>query len=137
MIFKISADLIVLMHFFWISFMLTGFVLTLCGFFWKRFFDLWLLRSVHLLGITYVGLLAVLGKYCPLTILENSLRKRYNPELAYPGSFIVYHIEKLVYPDINPLLILIPTVLIVVFTIVMFIIKLPVKIRETIKCRRN
>ncbi|MBU2528814.1 DUF2784 domain-containing protein [bacterium] len=132
MIFKISADLIVLMHFFWISFMLAGFVLTLCGFFWKRYFDLWLVRTVHLLGITYVGLLAVLGKYCPLTILENSLRTRHNPELAYTGSFIIHRIEKLVYPDVDPLIILIPTALIAVFAIAMFIIKLPVKIREMI-----
>lgn len=130
MIYKVFADAIVIMHFTWVLFMLVGFILTLCGFFWKGFFDMWLFRTVHLCGIVYVGLLAVLRQYCPLTILEYTLRAKYNPELTYPGSFIVYYIEKLVYPDVNPLVILIPTVIIAVFTIAVFIIKPPEKIRR-------
>ena len=135
MLYKIFADLIVVMHFLWILFMLSGFFLTLKGFFNLKFFDRWLFRTLHLCGILYVGLLALLREYCPLTILENSLRARYNPELTYPGSFIVYYIEKLVYPDVNALIILIPTIFIALVTIVVYIIKPPAKIGKIFRGR--
>ena len=59
--------------------MLVGAILTLRGFFYKRFFDWWLFRTLHLCGVIYVGLLAILREYCPLTILEYTLRAEYNP----------------------------------------------------------
>ena len=115
--------------------MLAGFLLTFCGFFWKKFFDWWLFRALHLCGIAYVGLLAVLRQYCPLTMLENALRVGYDSQLRYPGSFIVHYIEKLVYLAVSPLVILIPTVIIAVFTVVVFIIRPPVKIRRIFRWR--
>jgi len=135
MLYKILADLIVVIHFAWILFMLFGFILTLCGFFYRSFFDWWLFRTLHLCGIAYVSLLAIMGKYCPLTLWENTLRARYYPDLIYPGSFIVYYIERLVYPDVNPLIILIPTVIIAIFTVVVFIIRPPIKLRRAFKWR--
>ena len=110
--------------------MLSGFFLTLRGFFNPKFFDRWLFRTLHLCGIVYVGLLTLLREYCPLTILENFLRGGYNSELRYRGSFIVRYIEKLVYPDVNPLIILIPTIFIAGFTIVVYIIKPPAKLKK-------
>ncbi len=136
MIYKILADVIVVMHFAWILFMLLGFILTLCGFFWKEFFDRWLFRILHLFGITYVSFLAIMGKYCPLTIWENSLRAKYDPTLTYSGSYIVHYIEKLVYLDVNLLVILIPTVFIAIFTVVVFMIKPPTKMRKIFKWRK-
>ena len=134
MLYRVFADIVVVMHFVWILFMLAGFILTLWGFFWREFFDWWLFRTLHLCGIAYVGLLAVLRQYCPLTILENTLRARYEPGLRYPGSFIVHYIEKLVYPDVNPLAILIPTVFIALFTIFVFMVKPPKKIKRLFEC---
>ena len=130
MLYRILADIIVIMHFMWILFMLVGFILTLCGFFRKRFFDRWLFRTLHLLGIAYVSLLATMGKYCPLTLWENILRLKYDPDLTYPGSFMIHYAEKLVYPDINPLIIRIPTTFIAVFTVVVFIIRPPKRIKR-------
>ncbi len=135
MLYKILADIIVVMHFAWILFMLVGFIFTIAGFFWKRFFDRWLFRTVHLLGIIYVSLLVIMGKYCPLTILENTLRQKYDPELTYTGSFMIHYIERLVYPDINPLIIQIPTTFIAVFSILAFIIKPPQKIKTIFRQR--
>jgi len=128
--FRLLADLIVVVHFAWILFMLAGFILTLIGFWWKRLFDKWLFRTLHLLGIVYVGLLAVLREYCPLTILENALREKYDLYLTYPGSFIVHYLQRLVYPDIQPLMILIPTMIIAIFTILVFIFRPPRKIKR-------
>jgi hypothetical protein len=107
--------------------MLTGFLLTLCGFWWKKIFDWLLFRYLHLLGILYVSLLAVMGKYCPLTIWENALREKHESGLAYSGPFIIHYIEKLVYPDINPWFIRIATALIAISTIIIFIIRPPQK----------
>ncbi len=132
MIYKILADTIVVIHFAWILFMLLGFILTLCGLFRKGFLDRWLFRTLHLFGIVYVSLLAIMGKYCPLTIWENSLRAKYDPTLTYSGSCIVHYLEKLIYLDVDPLAILIPTISIALFTIVAFIIRPPAKVRNLV-----
>jgi hypothetical protein len=131
MSYKIFADAIIVVHFLYILFMLSGFLLTgYALFFRQKFFDWWLFRSLHLLGIFYVASLSILGKYCPLTILENELRLRYEAYSVYSGSFIVHYLEKLVYPDVNPLVIQIPTVFLAIFTIVVFIVKPPEKIKS-------
>ncbi|MCK4936393.1 MAG: DUF2784 domain-containing protein, partial [Elusimicrobiales bacterium] len=111
----------------WILFMLAGFIVAIASFWRKRFSDWRLFRTLHLCGIIYIGILALLGKYCPLTILENTLKAKYAPESMYPGSFIVHYIERLVYPDINPLIIVISTVFIAFFTLIAFIINRPKK----------
>jgi len=133
MIYKILADTIVTTHFAWILFMLIGFIFTLYGFFRKDFWDRWLFRTIHLFGIVYVSSLAIMRKDCPLTLLENALRAKYNSALTYPGSFMVYYVEKFVYPDVNLLLILIPTAFIAIFSIIIFIIKPPAKIKLILK----
>ncbi|TET42043.1 MAG: DUF2784 family protein [Elusimicrobia bacterium] len=128
---KIFADAIIVVHFLYILFMLLGFLLTgYALFFREKFFDRWLFRSLHLLGIFYVASLSILGKYCPLTILENELRLRYEVSLVYSGSFIVHYLERLVYPDVNPLVIQIPTAFLAIFTIVVFIVRPPKKIKS-------
>lgn len=128
------AGMIVIIHLGWILFMLVGFALTLGGFFQSGFFDKWLFRTVHLCGIAYVSVLALIGRQiravCPLTIWENVLRTRHDPASAYSGEFIIHYVEKLVYPDINPIVITIATLFIAVFTVVVFIIRPPAKIRE-------
>lgn len=128
---KIFADAIIVLHFLYILFMLLGFLLTgYALFFRQKFFDWWLFRSLHLLGIFYVVSLSILGKYCPLTILENELRLKHEAYSVYSGSFIIHYLEKLVYPDVNPLVIQIPTVFLAIFTIVVFIIRPPKKIKS-------
>ncbi len=131
---KILADAIIVLHLLFIVFMLLGFLLTLYSIFFRnKFFDRWLFRSLHVSGIFYVASLSVMGKFCPLTVLENELRLKYEASAAYSGYFTVHYLEKLVYPDINPLVIQIPTVFLAIFTIVMFIIKPPSKIRSLLK----
>ena len=100
-----------------------------------KFFDRWIFRTVHLAGIVYVAILTVMCKYCPLTILENDLRVKYDASLTYPGSFVIHYIEKIVYPEANFLIFVIPTTIIAVFTILMFIIRPPAKIKQLFKVR--
>lgn len=139
MIYKILSDFLVFLHFIWILFMLYGFVLTFYYTIFpvnaRHFFDRWLFRTLHVAGIFYVASLTVLGKYCPLTIWEYNLRQRFEPATDYTGSFIVRYIEKLVYPDVNPLIIQIPTILIAVFTVVVFVFRPPAKFKRKSKDR--
>jgi hypothetical protein len=141
MIYKILADLIVVIHFAWILFMLWGFFLTLgsviglCVFGsqalrCRRFMDRWIFRTLHLGGIAFVALLAALDQYCPLTIWEYNLRRAADPNLAWPGSFIVRWIERLVYPDVPPLAIVIPTIGIALFTLLAYLLCPPNQIRR-------
>lgn len=117
--------------------MLAGFVATIWGFFRTSFLDKWLFRTVHLAGIIYVSVLAIVGKQtravCPLTIWEIALRAEHDPATAYSREFIIHYAEKLIYPDINPLIITLGTLFIAVFSIAAFIFKPPAKIRELVK----
>lgn len=143
MLYRILSDFVVVLHFSWIVFMLLGFVLTGWHFFHgyvlkrsseaDRFFDRWIFRTLHLLGIAFVAAQTLLGKYCPLTILENYLRAGYDPEAVYPGSFIIYYLERLVYPRVHPAVIVIPTIVLAVFTVVVFVVRPPEKIREVLQ----
>jgi len=130
MFYKTIADIIVVLHFIWIIFMLFGFFLTIYGFFRKKIFDWWLFRTLHLLGILFVGILTLLRRFCPLTILENISRIKYDPESTYPGSFIVYYIENLVYPDVNQIFLRILTLLASLFILTVYVIKPPTKIKK-------
>jgi hypothetical protein len=130
MFYKLTADIIVVLHFIWIIFMLLGFFLTIYGFFRKEFFDWWLFRTLHLSGILFVGILTALRKFCPLTVLENLSRVKHNPESTYPGSFIIHYIENLVYPDVNQTLLRVGTVFVAVFILFLYIIRPPKKIKK-------
>ena len=139
--YKILADLIMILHFAWVLFMLWGFVLTLYSVirlyvfrsmsaYCRHFMDRWIFRTVHLGGIAFVALLAALGKYCPLSILEYNIRLRYDPALTYPGSFLVNWIEKLVYPSVPPLVIIIPTIFFALFTLLAYLLHPPKKLNN-------
>jgi len=129
--YHIIADIILVVHLVWIVFMLYGFVLTIRAFWRPAFWNRWLFRSIHLGGIIIVAGLEILGKYCPLTLWENALRHRYNPANNYPGNFILGYIERLIYPDVSPLVYLLPTYGIALFTLVMFVVKRPAKFRRS------
>jgi len=127
---RLLADFILIVHLVWIIFMLYGFALTVRAFWRPAFWDRWVFRTVHLGGILFVACLELLGRYCPLTVWEYGLRRSSDPGGVYPGSFVIGWIEKLIYPDVNPLIYLIPTYGIALFTLVMFVVKRPARIRR-------
>ena len=135
----ILANIVLIVHLLWIIFMLSVFLLTVIAFIrlhlfngsserFSRFMDRWLLRTFHLCGIGYVGFLAIMGKYCPLTTLENALRAKHNSSQMYQDSFIAYYLEKLVYPSVPAIVIIIPTVIAALITIIAYIVHPPKKI---------
>ncbi len=144
MLHRILSDVVVVVHFLWIIFMVLGFVLTVRHFFRayvlkrsiaqaEHFFDRWVFRTLHLSGIGFVVILMLLGRYCPLTVLENYFRAGYDPEAVYPGSFMIHYLELLIYPRVNPLAISVLTIIVAVFSTFVFVLRPPKKVREILK----
>ena len=88
MLYSLTADLVVILHFGFILFALFGGFLVLK---WRR------LVWVHLPAVIWGSLVELVGWYCPLTPLEQSLR-RLAGEGGYNGGFIEYYLVPLIYP---------------------------------------
>jgi hypothetical protein len=83
------ADLVVVIHFSFVLFVLLGGLLVLR---WPR------LAYVHLPAAAWGVLIELTGWVCPLTPLEQSLRLKAG-EQGYSGSFIEHYVLPLLYPS--------------------------------------
>ena len=92
MLYKVLADIAVLIHSLWVAFLLFGFI-------WGRKSKV--VRNLHLGGLLFAMFLQLMGWYCPLTHLEYWLRQRYAPGMGYPGSFIAHYLEELIYVSLT------------------------------------
>ena len=88
MLYRALADLVVLTHLAFIVFALLGGLLALR---WR-----WL-PWVHLPAAAWGASVEVFGWFCPLTPLENSLR-RASGAAGYPGGFIENYLVPIIYP---------------------------------------
>jgi hypothetical protein len=132
--YRFLADALVALHLVWILFMLAGFVLVLWGVLFKRSLLNWFwFRTFHLIGIIYVAALSIQEKLCPLTVWENLLRNKAEPTAAYSGSFIIHYIEKLVYPEIDPVLLQAATLFLGVISVLAYLLFPPHKLRNFLK----
>jgi len=93
MLYGILADVVLVVHLFWILFLIAG----AC---WGR--RRRLVMMIQAAGLVFAIVSQVCGWYCPLTILEVWLRERQDAARAYTGSFIAHYAEKLVYIDLSP-----------------------------------
>jgi hypothetical protein len=86
--YRLSADLVVLIHLAFILFVCLGGFLVLkyrrCAF-------------LHLPALTWAILLSLFGWVCPLTPLENRLREQAGMS-GYETSFIEHYVLSLIYP---------------------------------------
>ena len=89
---KILADIIVLVHFLWIVFLIFG---AIPG---RRYRPI---KFIHLSGLFFALLLQVFDWYCPLTYLEVWLSARHDPGRAYAGSYIIHYLEKIIYLEVD------------------------------------
>jgi hypothetical protein len=83
------ADLVVVVHFAFVLFVVLGGLLVLR---WPR------LAYVHLPAAAWGVLIEFAGWTCPLTPLEQSLRQRAGGH-GYSGSFIEHYLLPLLYPS--------------------------------------
>jgi hypothetical protein len=114
MLYKILADIVVLMHFLWIVFLISGAFLGIRNRAIKIF---------HISGLAFAIVIQIFGWFCPLTDLEVWLRAKHDPSLAYTGSFIIHYLEKLIYIEISPVLIFTLTLLFAGFNVWVYLRK--------------
>ena len=98
----LAADMILLLHVFFVAFVVIGLVLIFVGKFrfWSWIRNPWF-RIIHLAAITVVVVQSWLGLICPLTTIEMALRSRAG-DTVYPGSFISHWLENILYYQIPP-----------------------------------
>jgi hypothetical protein len=89
MVYKLLADLVLLLHFAFIAFVIFGGLLALKNVKWA-----WL----HVPAAAWAGLVEFAGWICPLTPLENWLSFRAGAQ-PYQGSFIAHYLFPLIYPS--------------------------------------
>jgi len=102
MLYKVLADIVVLIHFLWIVFLFFGA-------FWG--IKNKVAKIFHLSGLAFAFIIQIFDWYCPLTHLEVWLRSKHSPFLTYAGSFIIHYVEKIVYIEISRFLVLVFTIL--------------------------
>ena len=88
MLYRLLADLLVLLHFGFILFVLFGGLLVL----WRR----WLIL-LHLSAAAWGALIEFAGWICPLTPWEIALRVKAG-QTGYGGGFIEHYLVSLIYP---------------------------------------
>lgn len=112
--FNILADIVLVIHFLWIVFLIFG------AFLGRRHRAL---KYVHLGGLGYALIIQVFGWYCPLTHLEFWLRNLRNPLNIAEDSFLIHYIEKIVYLEISRQTIFILTAVLAAFNLLIYLRK--------------
>jgi hypothetical protein len=99
---RILADAIVVFHAAFVAFVVLGMVAILLGLALRRGWarNFWF-RTLHLAAIGVVTALTLAGTMCPLTVLENQLRRQAGQQ-SYPGDFIGYWAHELLFFDAEP-----------------------------------
>jgi hypothetical protein len=89
MFYRLAADLVMLVHLLFVLFVVLGGFLSLR---WR-----WM-PWVHLPIAIYGATIEFIGFYCPLTPLENYLRRKGGQE-GYDGGFVENYLLRILYPD--------------------------------------
>ncbi len=99
-VYRLLADLIVVLHFAYVAFVVGGMAAILAGLAlrwrWVRNFRF---RAIHFLMIAVVILESICGIFCPLTDWENRLREL-GGETIEPSSFIGRWVHRLLFVDV-------------------------------------
>lgn len=100
--YRLLADALLLTHAAFVAFVVGGFVLILLGLWrgwaWVRSYPF---RLAHLAAILVVVLQAWAERICPLTLWEDSLRRRAGQE-GYERGFIAHWLGELIYYRAEP-----------------------------------
>lgn len=95
--YQVLADAVLLLHFGIVIFVVLGLPVIHLGnrVGWSWVNLLWW-RLAHLAAIGVVVVQAWLGKFCPLTVLESSLREQAG-QLRYEQSFVEHWLQRVLY----------------------------------------
>lgn len=89
MLYRLAADTVLVVHLAFVVFVIAGALLVL-RFHW--------LAWIHAPAAVWGAFVELSGRICPLTILENSLRRAAG-QFGYETSFVEHYIVPLIYPD--------------------------------------
>ncbi len=95
--YQLLADVLLIIHFAVVLFVVGGLVAVVAGnrLRW-RWVNHWWFRLVHLAAIAFVVIQAWAGQFCPLTTLETWLRVQAGGS-SYDESFIEHWLRRLIY----------------------------------------
>jgi len=111
MVYRALADLVLILHFCFVIFVVFGGLLVV-----RRHFIAWL----HLPTVIWGVLIEFFVWTCPLTTLENALRQ-FGGEAGYAGGFIDYYISAILYTNLSPQFRLILGLLLAGFNIIVYL----------------
>lgn len=102
LLYRVLADLIVIVHFAYVLGVIVGLLLVVMGilFRWQWVRGFWF-RAIHLAMILIVVLEAWFGVVCPLTTWEHSLRDLAGQE-TYRGDFLANFVHDLLFVEAPP-----------------------------------
>lgn len=109
-----ASDLLVILHFLWILFLLFGAIIGR-----KIVWVKWL----HIAGLMFAVVLQIFHWTCPLTALEHWLSQQQDESVSYVGDFLPYYISQLVYVNVPPLYIFIGTLLVILLSLWAYLAK--------------
>jgi len=100
--YTLSADIVLVVHFAIVAFVIFGLVAVWLGFFlrWHWVRNIYF-RATHLVIMAIVTTQALLDVACPLTTWENKLRFASDGGNTYEGSFLEHWIHKVLFPDFS------------------------------------
>ncbi len=101
-IFLMAADAVLLLHVFFVAFIVIGLLLIFAGkvHAWSWVCNPWF-RLIHLAAIAVVVIQSWFGVICPLTTVEMALRSRAG-DAVYSGSFIAHWLTDILYFQLPP-----------------------------------
>jgi hypothetical protein len=99
---NVLADLVLLFHAAYVTYVVFGLVLILIGIAlgWTWVRNFWF-RITHLAAIMLVVAESMLGLQCPLTVLENSLRQSAG-QSGYATGCVAHWVQPLIFFDFPP-----------------------------------
>ena len=99
MLYRTLADAVLITHALFVAFVIVGLLVILVGGWrnWAWVRNRWF-RLAHFAAIGLVVAQAWLGVHCPLTVLENALRRRAS-EQTYPRGFVAYWVGSILFYD--------------------------------------
>lgn len=105
----VLADIVVTLHLLWIVFLMGGAILGR---------KIGWVREAHLASLGFSLLLQTMGWVCPLTHIEQYLRRLGG--WSYSGPFIQHYIEELVYLSVSREVVFGVTIGVVVFSLYLY-----------------
>jgi hypothetical protein len=131
--YTILADAVVVVHAAYVAFVVGGLFAILIGgaigWLWTRNFAF---RAVHLAAIALVCIESIVGVMCPLTSLEDWIRRR-GGSARYPDDFIGYWAHRLIFYDFPPWIFTVAYIAFAVLVAITFILLPPLQSKRITK----